>query len=426
MDEFKVYDFNGTGTNAGTIQIAAGGDEADSSEYLADSTNDYTFYFAPVDSSNRGEYLFIKSDSQFSGINVDLDTNGATGGTLNLDWEYWNGSSWASLEAVTGFTDTTNNLTTDGSIYWNTTPSGWSPYSNHGGHEFYYIRTSLNNTSGTYTTSPVENLIRTDILNFRLESDLSSNDRTLAIPGSSTQNATEPVGIWHMDEAQGTTVSDSSVRQNNLTLSGATWEKAAGNPLSNRSAHLKFDGSNDLLSRSNDPDFDFDTGSFTITGWFRHASAISGTDMLISRHETGGWKVYMNSSGFLCFAIDADSTWTPAEEVCSTASYADSTWHSFTAVKTGTSNFAIYVDGIKRGEDTSVSTTDSLNSSSTLYIGIDTNGTSNPWDGFMDEIAIYNYARSASEILANHADQSAALFGSDTDDPLQNGLVAYW
>ncbi|OQX51539.1 hypothetical protein B5M47_00310 [candidate division CPR3 bacterium 4484_211] len=176
FDEIKVYNLADTPTS-----LAQGGDTADSDEYLFSETRDYTLDFEPVDSNNRGEYVFFGSDSMFSGINVDLETNGATGGTLNLDWEYWDGDSWANLESISGFTDGTNNLTQDGAVYWDETPTNWRPYSVNGSTDLYYIRASLNNSSGTYTTNPVENFIKTDILILQYLGDITSNDQTLVV-----------------------------------------------------------------------------------------------------------------------------------------------------------------------------------------------------------------------------------------------------
>jgi len=89
------------------------GDTADVKEYLFDEENDYILDFDSVDAdaTERGEYLFLGADTMFAGLNVDLATNGASSGSLNLVWEYWNGTSWADLESISGFTDNTSNLT---------------------------------------------------------------------------------------------------------------------------------------------------------------------------------------------------------------------------------------------------------------------------------------------------------------------------
>ncbi len=185
IDEFKVY---GSSTSEPDT-LAAGGDTDNSDEYLFDTTSDYTLAFEPVDANNRGEYLFIGADEPFRGANIDLDTLGTTSGTLNLDWEYWNGIQWSNLENITGFNDGTGNLTSDGAVSWTETPTDWSRYAPTWGSDQYYVRASLNNSSSSYTVSPVENKIKSDTLNLQYLSSLSGADQTFEILLSNfTQN----------------------------------------------------------------------------------------------------------------------------------------------------------------------------------------------------------------------------------------------
>ncbi len=178
IDEFRIYDAAAT-----PVTIAKGGNTADASEYLGRTNNNYTLSFAPK-ITERGEYLFFGSDSMFSGLNIDLATLGTTAGSLNLDWEYWNGTAWADLEAISGFTDGTSNLTQDGAVYWTNIPTNWRLYSVNGSTDLYYIRVSLNSSSGTYTASPVENTIWTDVLLVQLLSNISLQNQTFICPRS--------------------------------------------------------------------------------------------------------------------------------------------------------------------------------------------------------------------------------------------------
>ncbi len=265
------------------------------------------------------------------------------------------------------------------------------------------------------------------------QSGLVGHSQGLQVDAFGDTSGEDPVSIYHMDEAQGTSVNDSTVQANHFTLgtgsSAPSWEttnnvSGAANP---RGTNLKFDGSNDYIYRNDDSDFNPGTGSFSVSGYFRHPSTISGTDTLITRYSSAGYKVYMNSSGYLCFGIDDDSTWGPDDSACSTSSqgsFADSKWHTFTAVKTSTTSIALYIDGILVGSDSSLAATATLNagSSSIMYMGIDADFASNPWAGNLDEVYFYPYARSAAQIKAN---TGGATLGASTD-PLDKGLVGYW
>jgi len=259
----------------------------------------------------------------------------------------------------------------------------------------------------------------------------SDSSATVQVDKFDSGKGQKPMAVWHMDEGYGTTANDATPYLNHLTISGATWIPASAG-MTGRGTYLKFDGSNDYLSRPFDRDFDFGTDNFTLSGMFKHPSTVSGTDMILARYGTAGlsaqagYKVYMNSSGYVCFGIDDDSTWGPDDSACSTVSYADSKWHYYSAVRDTTAIY-LYMDGIKISEDTTLSTTSSLSSSSPLYIGIDSDGTSNPWDGYMDEMVIYPYARSSDQVKTDNLGVSMeALLGARKNDNLTDGLVGYW
>jgi len=167
IDEPHIY----TGAVDNPSILAYAGLSANGSEFLGDANRNFSLGFLPVDGSRRGHYLFLGADSKFRGLNVALASPGT--GTVDLRWEYWNGAAWADLEAVAGFTDQTNHLTRDGTVFWTADPAGWSPYSVAGEPDLFYVRVSL--TSGPYTLAPMERLIKTDILLFQYCLDLTQD-----------------------------------------------------------------------------------------------------------------------------------------------------------------------------------------------------------------------------------------------------------
>jgi len=213
----------------------------------------------------------------------------------------------------------------------------------------------------------------------------------------------DPVAIWHFDEGYGSMANDSSSYGNDLTVSGASWDVSSAGGRAKLARNLSFDGSIDYLSRYTDKDFNFSDDSFTISGWVRHPADSDGTqDTILARYDDAGYKVYMAGSGYLCFGIDEDSSWSPADEACGSTDLTDSRWHHFSAVKDGTTSITMYVDGASVGSDASLSATGSLNTASTLYIGIDSDESSYPWEGNLDEFIIYPYARSADQIKSDY------------------------
>lgn len=242
-----------------------------------------------------------------------------------------------------------------------------------------------------------------------------------------------PVLNWHLDEGYGTTAHDSTLKANNGTTSGATWsDDTFSSPPQGKS--LQFDGSNDYVSRTytSDDELDPSTQPFSVSTWFKHPSTQAGTDTLIARYASSGYKLYMNSSGYMCFGVDDDSTWGPNDSACSTISYADSQWHLATAVRESTS-IALYVDGIKVASDDSLAITGHLSGANpTLYAGIDSDGSSNPWTGFIDDVRVYSHALTTAEILAELSARgsvkgtSTTFTGEGAESALVQGLVGYW
>lgn len=182
---------------------------------------------------------------------------------------------------------------------------------------------------------------------------------------------------------------------------------------------------------SSDTELDPGTGSFSTSFWFRHNSTTpSSNEFALARYSAAGYKIYMNTSGNMCFGIDDDSTWGPDDSACNSSNLADSKWHFLTAVKNTTSTIQLYIDG-QLAKTTTVTATSSISGTSpVLNIGIDTGQSSGSWNGYMDELKYYNYARSVSQIRAGFTGPGTAKgvstsLGSSVQN-LSSGLVGYW
>ena len=167
----EVYSYSLSAQDASSGILAHGGLTSSPLEFLASPSNNATLSLDAVNGTRQGEYLYLAADSRFRGLNVVLATAGA--GTANLQWQFWNGTAWADLEAVAGFADSTNNLKLNGNIFWTVDPAGWSPSSLAGGPDLYYVRAYV--ASGSYAPSPVESRITTDILLFQNCGDVTTN-----------------------------------------------------------------------------------------------------------------------------------------------------------------------------------------------------------------------------------------------------------
>ena len=250
---------------------------------------------------------------------------------------------------------------------------------------------------------------------------------------SGEEQGPAPTSYWNFDEAQGATANDYSTGSNNdLTITNALWRTSdqcvSGNC-------LYFDGNADRATKSYSSDTELlpGTTSFTVSAWLKHTST-AGADTAISRVDAVagvGWKVYMDSSGFMCFGIDQTAGSFPVDSACSTTSYADSQWHFVTAVKSTTSSITIYIDGNQIAQDASITATTIDGTNAPFTVGNDFDNGTNGWDGFIDEVKYSNFAKTAPQITTEFASRSttkgvSASFGPDTNKSLSSGLVGYW
>ncbi len=193
----------------GCTQIAQGGLVPQGNEYLADPTPAMNF---PMNFTGAN-YLYLGAEVRFRGLNFALATPGA--GTADLRWEYWNGASWLLLEGSTGYTDQTNNLKRSGTIYWGSDspeldPIGWAPTSVSGSPQLFFVRARLD--TGSYTTQPVEGLIKTDVLLFQYCGDITALDDTFVfappVPTAVELSSFTAVGLDAAVELAWTTASE--------------------------------------------------------------------------------------------------------------------------------------------------------------------------------------------------------------------------
>jgi hypothetical protein len=240
--------------------------------------------------------------------------------------------------------------------------------------------------------------------------------------------------FFKFDEGYGTSVNDLNGSVSAGTITGATWQTEN---LCFDEKCLYFDGTGDFVSVSDDADLDFAAAdNFTIELWFRHGS-VSATEVMIAKYiageggTDGGYKILMESDGDITFAIDDDETWTPDDNVTTTtADFDNNSWHHIAAVKDGTTGIYLYIDGQFKGSDETIAATNTLENDDAFYVGIDGDGSSNDFTGFIDEVKVYASARTADEIKADFLGTTISRGKSasfeDTDSWLSDGLVGYW
>jgi hypothetical protein len=129
----------------------------DDTIHANDSTNANWEIFPSTEASS--DYVAIGYSQKFRKVVFDNanGTAGVDGGSLATVWEYYNGSTWASLSGVTDGTSASSKAFTavaaDGQTLTFTVPSDWTALSLNGSQNLYFIRCRI--TAGSYSTNPI-------------------------------------------------------------------------------------------------------------------------------------------------------------------------------------------------------------------------------------------------------------------------------
>lgn len=197
------------------------------------------------------------------------------------------------------------------------------------------------------------------------------------------------VGNWQMEQITGGQVTDSSGRNNNGTVSGATVATGkVGNALQFDNDYIDVTGGNGLA---------FGTGDFTASMWVKPSQITSNQMFLLwygdSTAGASQWWLRAQSDGGIYFmtAGGGSETGTGGSSVFTAGQW------THIAVKREANLLKIYVNGNEFSSAT-VPTPYNVNGANTLRIGKEKAGASRPWVGLIDEVKLYNYPLSNAEI----------------------------
>ena len=208
-----------------------------------------------------------------------------------------------------------------------------------------------------------------------------------------------PVGWWKLDENTNTSILDSSGNNNSGTIHGTpNWT------IGKTGSAMNFNSGDDYVSAEDSNSLDINYG-ITISAWIKRDSASFGNwNTILDKYETSGgndWEYWLgfSSSNALDFMYNP-GTKDDSDRIYSTNSSAaitDSNWHYVTATY-DKSNVILYIDGVKKY---SIAHADTIYSGTGLVkIGIGASADSTTrFYGNIDDVKIYNYARTPAQIL---------------------------
>ncbi|MDD5518383.1 MAG: LamG domain-containing protein [Candidatus Omnitrophica bacterium] len=226
-----------------------------------------------------------------------------------------------------------------------------------------------------------------------------------------------PVGWWKMDEPTGITVKDWSGNNNNGTVSNGGYGATSTDGKIGKA--LFFDGTDDYVSI---PDSIVDlSGDFTVGLWVAISGVPdTGTNSRVFSLVDGADNLEMviYPGGNVGYRLNGTS-WASSGQVLIPQ---DNIWHYY-VLKSENGVGTIYVDNKEISLPSSGITSDA--SFSAIGSGYQT--TTYNTKGKIDDVRIYNYARTAEQITADYqAGAYRTVINSSNPNSWTNGLVGYW
>jgi hypothetical protein len=211
---------------------------------------------------------------------------------------------------------------------------------------------------------------------------------------------------WKLEESSGPPYSDSCGSNN------ATCQTCPTRTTGIIRQAQQFDGIDDEISASADDTFDWDASdSFTIEYWMKTQAAAtpSGNQVIVGRDDsssqlhwwTGLWGD-SRTAAFILIATSGDGA-DPVFFIRGTTDLTDGNWHHVVAVRDNSSGQNIlYVDGSEEDAKTVTYTTGFESGTAALNIGWLNLSGHYRFNGTLDEVALYDRALTAEEILQHY------------------------
>jgi predicted nucleotidyltransferase len=263
----------------------------------------------------------------------------------------------------------------------------------------YQLRTYANNGDGTFNSTPV-NLAGSNLgVSYSAvavgDYNVDGNPDVLAagrVPGL--------VGHWKLDENTGTSAADLSGNGITGTLTnGPTWTTGK------YGYAVNFDGADDHVTMGDPNSLDI-VGQLTISAWiYPRTTGGGGLGRIFDKNSsvtgTAGYVLYLQNitvTNGLTFGI-GDLSGSPARSVISSANAVTlNQWQHVVVTYDGSKLVKIYVNNVVVGSNT-FAEFPTANTNNAVIGGRTTSNTRN-FDGYIDDVRIYNRALSAAEVLA--------------------------
>jgi len=225
----------------------------------------------------------------------------------------------------------------------------------------------------------------------------------------SAEKQPKPIAIWRLDEGQGVTIYDDTNYDNDGTIPTSTASHWATSTLAKYGKAIDFDGTNDYVTVSDSTSISI-TGDLTVSAWIR-PDAVSKEQTIIGKwdettaNNDRSYRLWLDSSNKFNFSVSTDGSASTTHTGTNTT-FSAGTWYHVEAVYDANSTMDVYVNGQLDVAQKSSSVPASIDDNvSNLYIGAKENTAGSidtKFDGAIDDVRIYNYTRSASQVFVDY------------------------
>jgi hypothetical protein len=210
-----------------------------------------------------------------------------------------------------------------------------------------------------------------------------------------------PVGYWKFDEGTGNTAHDSSGNGNDGTVNGASWTAGISN------GALQFDGISNYVGIQSSSSLTLSGNQVSLELWIKPTvtlnSGLASRINIMDKGDGYGFQMEANDARINFFVnIGHADQWLSSE----TSNWKAGTWYHIAGTYDGT-NESIYVNGALENTKSLSGTLSGIGDP--LSIGSYCFGTMTFFNGAIDEVKIYNYARTAVDIAADAQSRNIVL-----------------
>ncbi len=203
--------------------------------------------------------------------------------------------------------------------------------------------------------------------------------------------ADSPTLYWRLGESSGPTAQDATANNRDGTYTGCTFS-IAGALTGDADTAVTLDGIDDVVKRTDEAALTLATEG-TLEIWAKRGEV--GVEHTMFSKGSSTYRLLYTSGNVL--ELHSDGAVVVAS---ATGTVADTDWHHIVATWSAATAIDLYIDGVNRTSGTPGAPTFS-DTASDLSVGLRHNGAA-PFDGTLDEAALYATALTGARVLAHY------------------------